>query len=316
MCNTCDSVKWIIKLAKNIRWCKIINNSLEKWKWRENIESGFASCPSQLWAQTGSQADWDTPSPLSSALQSAKSGHMSSGGRGLCSCVAVVSITGAGSCLSPLQTCLQTSHARGLGPARDSAECLCFEMSKLRSRNESPCPCLSLRQSSSPVSAKSECRSVPSISCLTAESPKPKSHSEKSAEANRDLGQNALWSQTQVSEEIDLFLKLASFQMRSQSVKHLRLQSKKRRPGWPCVLTERWSALLKSQLTVPRVKGIWRDLPHIITSKKRRLSKVSNTFSISTRVWQPPDYLVILWLMSSNIYWVWEHARHEEREDE
>ena len=181
ICNTCDSVKWIIKLAKNIRWCKIINNSLEKWKWRENIESGFASCPSQLWAQSGSQADWETPSPLSSALQSAKTGHMSSGGRGLCACVAVVSITGAGSCLSPLQTCLQTSHARGLGPARDSAECLCFEMSKLKSRNESPCPCLSLRQSSSPMSAKSECRSVPSISCLIAESPKPKSHSEKSA---------------------------------------------------------------------------------------------------------------------------------------
>ena len=271
------------------------------------VSSGLSQDPRWL---------WESPSPLPSALQSAEGSHTPSGGRGLRARVAVVSITGAVRFLSPLQTCLQTSHAPGLGPARDSAECLCFEMCKLKSRNESPSPCLSLRQSSSPVSAKSECRSVPSISCLITESPKPKSHSKKVPQQMEILAKIPSRTKTQVSGGIDLFLKLASFQMRSQSAKHLWSQSKKRGPGWTCVLTERWSALLKSQLMVPRVKGIWRDLLYIITSKKRRLWKVSSTLLISTQVWQPPDCLVILWLMSSNIYRVWERARQEECKDE
>lgn len=62
-------------------------------------------------------------------------------------------------------------------------------------------------------------------------------HQSQKAVAKNVPKQTEIWAKTpsgaktQVSEEIDLFLKLASFQMRSQSVMHLWLQSKKRGPG-------------------------------------------------------------------------------------
>lgn len=143
----------------------------------------------------------------------------------------VVSITGAVRCLSPLQTCLQTSHARGLGPARDSAECLYLEMSKLRSWNESPSPVYH--------SDKAVLPCLPSLQAgLSPASPVSlPNHQSQKAVAKNVPKQTEIWAKTpsgaktQVSEEIDLFLKLASFQMRSQSVMHLWLQSKKRGPG-------------------------------------------------------------------------------------
>ena len=63
-----------------------------------------------------------------------------------------------------------------------------------------------------------------------------RNHQSQKAIAKKVPKQTEIWAKmpsgakTQVSEEINLFLKLASFQMRSQSVKHLRLQSKKRGP--------------------------------------------------------------------------------------
>lgn len=145
--------------------------------------------------------------------------------------MAVVSITGAVSCLSPLQTCLQTSHAPGLGPARDSAECLCFEMSKLKSRNESPSPCLSLIKAVLPCLPSRNAGLSPAshVSLLNHQS--QKAIAKKVPKQMEILAKIPSRTKTQVSGEIDLFLKLASFQMRSQSAKHLWSQSKKRGPG-------------------------------------------------------------------------------------
>lgn len=144
--------------------------------------------------------------------------------------MAVVSITGVVRFLSPLQTCLQTSHAPGLGPARDSAECLCFEISKLKSRNESLSPCLSLKAVLPCLPSLNAGLSPAShVSLLNYQS--QKAIAKKVPKQMEILAKIPSRIKTQVSGGIDLFLKLASFQMRSQSAKHLWSQSKKRGPG-------------------------------------------------------------------------------------
>lgn len=200
------------------------------WKWSEHIANVFASCSNQPPQYSGlSQNDGlihgRVPSLLSSELWSSQKWpywcYMESVAMSLYDCQHPWDLWKDVS-LHP--SLVYECPIPGPESAKNNAECLSFGGPNSKVRMSVFNPCVSLKGSSSSCyrehSAKSVQRFVPSTSCPIKRVRKPKFLMPKQY---KDLGQNTFQSQSSSFwRSRFISLKLASFQLRSQSVMYYR----------------------------------------------------------------------------------------------